>query len=89
MNPWPGSHTRSPAGTIKVHRSEPGPADPGGAAPGTVIRASGGVIEVACASGTVRLTVLQAEGRRSLAAEEFLRGTDLPAGTVLSGERDD
>jgi methionyl-tRNA formyltransferase len=89
MNPWPGSHTKSSGKTIKVLRSEPGQGETGGARPGTVVRASNGVIEVACAAGTVRLKVLQAEGRKPLAADEFMRGTGLPAGTVLAGEEDE
>ena len=86
MNPWPGSHTRSGKTLIKVHRSEPSDRETGGARPGKVLRASGGIIEVACASGAVRLTMLQAEGRRVLPAEEFLRGAGLREGAVLGGE---
>jgi methionyl-tRNA formyltransferase len=85
MNPWPGSHTRAGGTLIKVHRSEPCEGDALGARPGTVLTASGEVLEVACAGGAVRLTMLQAEGRKAMTAGEFLRGSDLGEGTVLGG----
>lgn len=89
MNPWPGSHTRADKRLIKIHRSELRETGTVGASPGKVIRASGGIIEVACASGAVRLTVLQAEGKKVLAAEEFLRGSGIVEGTVLGGDGDE
>jgi methionyl-tRNA formyltransferase len=89
MNPWPGSHTTAGGRLIKVHRSEPRAQGADGAKPGEVIRASGGIIEVACAAGSVRLTMLQAEGRKILPAGEFLRGGGLTEGAVLGGERDE
>jgi methionyl-tRNA formyltransferase len=89
MNPWPGSHTRHGGRLLKVLRSEPGTVDPGKAKPGTVLKASGGIVEIACAPGSVRLTVLQAEGRKAMPAGEFLRGSDLPEGGVLNGETDE
>ena len=89
MNPWPGSYTTLSGKTLKVHRSVVGGDGAGGGRPGTVLRASGDVIEVACARGTVRLTMLQAEGRRVLPAGEFLRGTDLREGIVLGGDDDE
>ena len=89
MNPWPGSHTMAAGRLIKVHRSEPCDGGGGDARPGSVLKASEGIIEIACAPGAVRLTMLQAEGRRILPAGEFLRGSDLREGTVLGGDRDD
>ena len=89
MNPWPGSHTSAGSTLIKVHRSEPCDRDIGDARPGKILVASDGIIEVACASGAVRLTMLQAEGRKVLPADEFLRGSDLRGGAVLGGEADE
>ncbi len=89
MNPWPGSHTSAGTTLIKVHRSEPCDREIGGVRPGKVLRASGGIIEVACASGAVRLTMLQAAGRKVLPADEFLRGSGLQGGVVLGGEVDE
>jgi methionyl-tRNA formyltransferase len=39
---------------------------------------------VACGSGAVRLTKLQKAGGKPLAADDFLRGTPLAAGTRLA-----
>ena len=41
-------------------------------------------LTVACARGAVRLTRLQKAGGKPLIAEDFLRGTAIPAGTRLS-----
>ena len=38
---------------------------------------------IACKSGAVRLTRLQKAGKAAVNAEEFLRGNELPVGTVL------
>jgi methionyl-tRNA formyltransferase len=89
MNPWPGSHTSSEGRLLKVHRSEPAGEGSSGAVPGTVLKASEGIIEIACASGAVRLTELQAEGRKALPAGEFLRGAGLREGAVLGGGGDE
>lgn len=42
------------------------------------------VLSVACGSGAVRLTRLQKAGGKPLSAAEFLRGTPILPGTVLS-----
>jgi methionyl-tRNA formyltransferase len=39
---------------------------------------------VACGKGAVRVTKVQRAGKKPLSADAFLRGVDLPAGTVLS-----
>ena len=41
-------------------------------------------LTVACGDGAVRLIDVQRSGRQPMKAEEFLRGTPVPAGTVLS-----
>lgn len=51
------------------------------AAPGTVLDES---LTVACGDGAVRLTKVQRAGRKPMAAEAFLRGLDLPSGSVLT-----
>ena len=85
MNPWPGSHTVAGGTLIKVLVAEQAPGAARGAAPGTVIDITGGSVTVACGSGAVRLLRLQAEGRRSLPAVEFLRGFRLAPGDRLTG----
>lgn len=54
------------------------------AAPGTVLEAAGDRIVVACGEGTaVAITRLVPEGRRSMSAAEFLRGSPLLPGSRL------
>jgi methionyl-tRNA formyltransferase len=54
------------------------------AAPGTVLDTSGGRIVVACGGGTtVAITRVVPEGRRSMTAADFLRGSPLLPGAVL------
>jgi methionyl-tRNA formyltransferase len=92
MNPWPGSYTETGSSRIKIHRSEPWSSGTGGEKPGTVLKAANGIIEIACGDGSVRITVLQAEGRRPLPAEEFLRGSGGSSGLkegVVLGKRED
>jgi methionyl-tRNA formyltransferase len=42
------------------------------------------MLTVACGQGAVRIVDVQRAGRAAMKAEEFLRGTPLPAGTRLS-----
>lgn len=57
---------------------------PVAAAPGTVLDTEGGRIVVACGEGTaIAIMRLVPEGRRSMSAAEFLRGSPLMPGTRL------
>lgn len=85
MNPWPGSHTYYGGGYIKVHRAEPLDLIQRGAEPGTVIRAEGSDLVVACGTGAVSLVELQAQGKRRMTAGEFMRGYQLEKGGLFSG----
>jgi methionyl-tRNA formyltransferase len=38
---------------------------------------------IACGDGAVRLLRVQREGKAAMAAEDFLRGTPVPAGALL------
>jgi methionyl-tRNA formyltransferase len=86
MNPWPGAFTFVPAadGTIrklKVHRALPIHRFAG--KPGVVIRVGSRGIAIACGSGALLLLEIQLEGKRRMAAMEFVRGFALPVGTAL------
>ena len=52
----------------------------GAGAPGTLLDER---LTVACGEGAVRLTEVQRAGKKPMAADEFLRGVKLRAGTVL------
>ena len=89
MNPWPGAYTEiaGPAGLIhklkvyralSVHRSQ--------GLTGTVVRTSGRGILIACRNGALLLLEVQLEGKRRLAAAEFLRGFKLAPGDRVGRE---
>lgn len=87
--PWPGSHCLLPsegerAPQLKIHAAR---VVPGEACPiaGTVVSADPkmGLI-IACGSGLIELTEVQAEGGKRLKAADFLRGHRLEVGTVLT-----
>lgn len=84
FHPWPGTSFDLPAAAgaerIKVLEASLALAS---AAPGTVAIARDGYPVVACASGGLRLLKLQRPGKAPQAADAFLRGFALPAGTVL------
>jgi methionyl-tRNA formyltransferase len=86
MNPWPGSFTYYRGVSIKIHEAEPRDLVPHTRTPGLILEAKGNTIIVGCGRGAVRLNTLQAEGRRSHGASEFLRGFPLEGGEVLGRE---
>ena len=56
-----------------------------GAAPGTIVRAGGDELVVACGKGTaLRILELQPEGRRTMTAREFLAGRAIAPGERFS-----
>jgi methionyl-tRNA formyltransferase len=63
---------------VKVLRTTRGE---GSGRPGTALD---GKLTIACGDGAVRILQLQRAGGKAMTAEEFLRGTPLPAGTRLS-----
>ncbi|MBE7939395.1 MULTISPECIES: methionyl-tRNA formyltransferase [Ramlibacter] len=84
FNPAPGAGTQCAGEAIKVWQAEPLDAPPG-AAPGTVLAAGPGGIDVQCGQGALRLRVLQRAGGKRLPAADFLRGFPLAPGAVLGG----
>lgn len=86
MNPWPGAYTfiPSPEGPrmLKIFTATLSARAKG--KPGEILRADEDGILVACGEGGLLLREIQLQGKRRLHAAEFLRGCDLPVGTVLS-----
>ncbi|MDC0713937.1 methionyl-tRNA formyltransferase [Stigmatella sp. ncwal1] len=78
FTPWPGAFTGLNGARLKVHRTKVGT---GQGAPGTVLAASPGGIEVACGEGSLLLLEVQPEGRRVMNAHEFLAGHKLAPGS--------
>jgi methionyl-tRNA formyltransferase len=83
MNPWPGSFTYCRGLYLKVLEARPEDLISRDAMPGQIIDASCEAIIVACGRGSVRLVVLQAEGKCALEAASFLRGFPLGKGEIL------
>lgn len=83
MNSWPMAYTYFNEIGIKIISATVGK-DKSFATPGEVI----GVVkkqglEVACSDGSVIIKELQAAGSKRMAAEDYLRGHDIPTGAVL------
>jgi methionyl-tRNA formyltransferase len=84
LNPWPLASTSLGGSRLLVVESELGTeAAPAGALPGTVLAAQGDRFVVAAGHGTLRLKTVKPEGKRAMAAREFLAGHRVPPGTVL------
>jgi methionyl-tRNA formyltransferase len=84
LNPWPLAST-SLAGTrlLVVESEMSADAAPAGVLPGTVVSAHGDALVVAAGHGTLRLKRVKPEGKRAMAAREFLAGHRVSPGTVL------
>jgi methionyl-tRNA formyltransferase len=80
FHPWPGTSFTYNGEQIKVLEATLALA---GGAPGAVTIARDGFPIVACGIGGLRLLKLQRPGKSAQAADSFLRGFALPAGTVL------
>jgi methionyl-tRNA formyltransferase len=78
LSPFPGAWFDLAGSRIKVLRSTKGE---GKGAPGTVLDDK---LTIACGEGAVRLVELQRAGKHPMQADEFLRGAQVPRGTVLS-----
>ncbi|MBI3785697.1 MAG: methionyl-tRNA formyltransferase [Deltaproteobacteria bacterium] len=81
FNPWPSATTLLGGKLLKIHRAR-AVAGASAATPGTVASIAGG-IHVACGQGMLVIDELQLEGRKRLAAGDFVRGGILSAGTRL------
>lgn len=78
LSPFPGAWFDLAGTRVKVLRSTRAE---GTGVPGTLLDDR---LTIACGEGAVRLVEVQKAGSRAMAADEFLRGSDLAAGTVLA-----
>jgi methionyl-tRNA formyltransferase len=82
LSPFPGAWFELPGGgalvRVKALRTTRGE---GSGTPGTALDDR---LTIACGGGAVRILELQRAGKQAMTAEEFLRGTALPAGARLS-----
>jgi methionyl-tRNA formyltransferase len=77
LNPWPGTFFMLKGEAIRVSAAA---LEAGEGSPGEALDDAG---LIACGQGAVRLRRLQRPGRAAMAAEAFLRGLPIPAGTRL------
>jgi len=81
LSPFPGAWFEMAVGAqpvrVKALRTTRGE---GAGVPGTVLDDR---LTIACGEGAVRLVELQRTGRQPMKADEFLRGTPLPAGAAV------
>ena len=54
---------------------------------GTVISASGSLIEIACQDGVIGISTLLPEGKKRMSAEDFIRGRQISAGDIFTSEK--
>lgn len=89
LAPSPGARTRWGGRQLKVGRVRvvaAAPESPGDARPGQVVALTGEGFLVACGRGAVEVLEVQPEGKRPMAAADFLRGYRLGVGEVLGRE---
>ena len=80
FNPWPGAFTRLEGKTLKIW--EASCCEKSGK-PGEIIDVDKTSFTVACSEGSIRVTSLQAEGKKRMDTSAFLLGNKLSTGTVL------
>lgn len=87
LAPKPGASTRCEGEPLRVLAARPD-ADFAGAppAPGTVDRPDPRRVRVAAGDGWLELLEVQRAGGKPMAADAYLRGRDLPAGTVVGDD---
>ena len=87
LHPWPLARTTLAGRTITILRASPSGAAEGAPTPGMVVDAHADRLVVACGGGTLlRVTDVQPEGRRAMAARDFLAGHRLAPGTRLGSQ---
>ncbi len=93
FDPWPVAYTLLPAAgqlgsdcgeRLRIWRARV-VEYAGGALPGTVLTSGASGIEVAAGRAALRISRLQAAGRRAMSSGEYLNAHALTAGTVLEG----
>ena len=82
LSPWPTATMRIGDKTVKVHRSVL--CDDAGGQAGEVMQSAKRLV-VSCGDGRcVELLTVQAEGKKAMAAADYLRGNPIPQGTMIN-----
>lgn len=85
LHPHPGAYTTWNGEVLKIRAARKPESSANGrkAVPGTVIGTGSDSIEVATGDGSLHITELQPAGKKAMTAEQLLRGTSFPEGTVF------
>jgi len=86
MSPWPGAFTTARERLVKVHATRIVDPEVSGGPAGQVVIADKSRVVVACGKGLVELTKVQPEGRRVIAAPEWVAGRGIAEGDRLGAE---
>jgi len=86
MAQWPCCFTYLNNRLLKVHRVEVS-APTAGSSPGRIVSVSKNGIEVSTGKGSILLKDIQIEGKKKMAAEDFIQGYKITPGTKLSTSR--
>ncbi len=81
-DPWPGTFAEMNGKTYKLWRSK-ALEDSTEAPPGTVLAAGGEGLDISAGGRVLRVTQLQAPGKKRMETGDFLRGNVIEIGTVL------
>ena len=80
LDPWPGAFTFFKGKKISLWKAE---VIEGEGQPGVVKEAGRDYIDIGCGSGILRVTELQAEGKKRMNTRDFLNGTKVEAGDAF------
>ncbi len=84
LQPWPVATMKLGNDVVRVFAAQYGEGNPS-ASPGTVLHADAKGLEISCGGGEgVRITELQAPGKKRMSAADYLRGHPIAEGTVLA-----
>lgn len=83
MTPWPGAYTFYGKKRLKIFKATLKDV-PSASEPGKVIQGFSNELRVATGDGVLSITELQGSSGKRLSITDFLRGTSIPVGTVLT-----
>lgn len=83
MTPWPGAFAFHEEKRLKIFRMIPTGRNTD-ASPGTILEGPAGSLHVACKEGVVSILEIQGASGKRMEISAYLRGADLPAGSIFS-----
>ena len=85
LNPWPSAYTHLGNKTLKVWKARVDTDTKTEAQPGEVVSSDAFGIAVATGEGLLVMEEIQLEGKKRMCVADFLRGREIPVGTMLCG----